>query len=77
MRQPDIGPDDSQERLEEALLLDAAANVRYAREVAVVSYRVFGVDAPTAWTRNRNEGSTTRPPTVDPRIQRPDDSHKG
>jgi hypothetical protein len=41
MRQPDIRPDYSQERLEEALLLDAAANVRFAREVAVVSSGVF------------------------------------
>lgn len=47
MRQPDIRPDHSQERLEEALLLDAAANVRFAREVAVVNSRVFSEGTPT------------------------------
>ena len=65
MRQPDIRPDYSQERLEEALLLDAAANDRFAREVAVVSSRVFGVDAPQHGRATHREGPS--PSTVDPR----------
>ena len=59
MGQPDIRPEYSQERLEEALRLDAAANVRFARELAVVSSRVFGVGfaMPSAHHRRRGHGS--------------------
>ena len=64
MGQPDIRPEYSQERLEEALRLDAAANVRFARELAVVSSRVFGVDLPCR--QPTTVGEATDPSTVDP-----------
>ena len=64
MGQPDIRPEYSQERLEEALRLDAAANVRFARELAAVSSRVFGVDSPRR--QPTTLGEAPHPSTVDP-----------